>query len=171
MGSNHNPIFVFIHKMQILAELFADNKQYAVAEEASNTGFAAPSLGGFTGFGGSDSFGAASGSNMKLRDIVKELFSRGSDVGIHFVCTINDPLAIPELKSEFKDFAYKIVLAGVSGDAVSQMTDSYLLRDKTPTKDGVAFCYRGNEMAKLKLYQYNSEENARWLNDLLNTYR
>ena len=171
MGSNHNPIFVFIHKMQILAELFADNKQYAVAEEASNTGFAAPSLGGFTGFGGSDSFGAASGSNMKLRDIVKELFSRGSDVGIHFVCTINDPLAIPELKSEFKDFAYKIVLAGVSGDTVSQMTDSYLLRDKTPTKDGVAFCYRGNEMAKLKLYQYNSEENARWLNDLLSTYR
>ena len=173
MAANHSPIFVFIHKMQILAELFADNQQYRVSEDSEPSGFTAmPAMGGFSGLGGSSAgFGAASGPNMKLRDIVKELMSRGPDVGIHFVCTMNDPCAIPELKNEFKEFAYKIVLAGVSGDAVSQMTDSYLLRDKAPTKDGVAFCYRGNEMAKFKLYQYESTKNAQWLDSLLRTYR
>ena len=199
MSAVHDPIFVFIHKMQILGELFEDEQKYNVSNNPMSNGFTGsgsatigssaddvfagtPIPSGFTSLGnsavGSGAFttsmggsGAGNDVRMTMRDIVKELMNRGPDVGIHFVCTVNDPCAIPRLRNEFKDFSYKIVLAGVPGDAVSQMTDCYLSRDKAPVKDGVAFCYCGDTMAKFKLYQYEPYEHAQWLDSLLDTYR
>lgn len=170
IASTHSPVFIFVHKLQILAELFSESKLYNLSDEVSEAP-AAVSFGGFVSMSGAQTgTGITGGSRMTFREIMKELVSRGPDVGIHFVFTMNDPCSIPELKNELRDFAYKLVLTGVSNDAVGQMTDNYLLREKSPNKDGVAFCYHGTSMSKLKLYRYESEQDETWLNSLLNTY-
>ncbi len=175
VAQTHTPIFVFVHKLQILAEMFTDPKTYSVSEEENEGELKSPvaSTGGFRGpstLSLSLSSSTMNGDKLTFRDIMTELIARGADVGIHFVFSLNDPCAIPELRNEMKNASYKIVLAGVPGDSVGQMTDSYLLRDKVPTKEGVAFCYRSDEMAKFKFYQYSPDTDSKWLSGLIEKY-
>jgi hypothetical protein len=180
VARTHTPIFVFAHKLQILAEMFANTKTYSVSDEEKEVASSSPTavingFGGPSGFGGAGSFSlggstASKGNKLTFCDIMKELVARGADVGIHFVMSFNDPSAIPELRDELKKASCKIVLTGVSNDAIGQMTDSYLLRDRVPNKDGLAFCYRGDEMAKFKIYQYDPDTEGDWLSGLIAKY-
>jgi len=171
---NHPPVFVFIHKLQFLAELFSDKQIYAVSDDVGTEEPMQAAVGGFVNMNGAQAgFGVVASKNtsgLPFREIFKELWSRGSDVGIHFVVTVNDPCVIPEIRSEMKDCSNKIVISGVNNDSVSQMTDNYLLRDKVPTKEGVAFFYKENAVSKFKTYRYNDETESGWLDELLRKY-
>ncbi len=174
-AENHAPIFVYIHKLQFLAELFTSSQTYSVSDdETKDLPPINASIGGFVNMNGAQAgFGMTASSNsarLTFKDIFKEVWTRGSDVGIHFVVTMNEPTAIQELKPEMRECVNKVVIAGVNNESVSQMTDNYLLRDKVPTKDGVAFYYKGNEISKFKAYRYEAEADAEWLDALLKKY-
>ena len=87
----------------------------------------------------------------------------------HTFSQTNTGECIP-LKQEMRECINKVVIAGVNNDSVSQMTDNYLLREKVPNKDGVAFFYKNNEIFKFKTYRYSAEVESDWLEALLKKY-
>lgn len=189
MAKKHEPIFVFIHCMQILGEMFAESKKYVVSEheEAKGTSDSVsisaersvvpcndvPLLsGGFVvpgGFG--KGIGGGGGDTLTFAEIMRELFLRGSDAGIHFIISMDNPTAIPELRNEMKGFVHKVIVMGANKDAVSTMTDNYLFSESVPNKHGVAFDYNGDDMSKFKMYRYDSCIGEEWLEALLDSYK
>jgi len=165
-GETHDPVFVFIHKLQFLEELLTDSKTYSSASGKADatpiSGSADDLLSAF-----SLSSAPASSGDVTFCDMFKELLARGSDVGIHFIMTLNDPLILPMLREDLGHCSSKIVLVGTPKESVSRMTDNYSAASNTPEKDGVAFCYRGGEMTKFKPYRYEPEEHSDWLKRLV----
>ena len=181
-ATSHTPIYFFIHQFQQLAELLSNTtNKFAVqtgtgsVETVAKTtvpktdglvtaGLSAPNFASLA-----PSSSTASGENLTFAQIFNELLHYGSEAGIHFIMTLNNPAAIPEVKTEMTKFAHKIVLSGVSNDSVVSMIDIRYMRDAVPTKEGVAFHYTSAELTKFKPYRYDPDDmdQENWLNTML----
>lgn len=178
-ATSHTPIYFFIHQFQQLAELLANStKTFVVEEEKALAVETVPAQADFSystfttsGLSRGLSSGSASpnsissGSKLTFAQIFNELLHYGSEAGIHFIMTVNNPSAIPEVKVEMTKFAHKIVLEGVSNESVAPMVSVQFIRDLVPTKEGVAFHYTATGMSKFKTYRYDPDDakQGQWL--------
>ncbi len=175
---SYSPVFIFIHKLQAFIELFRSNnmieinKPY-VKENRSTDQSISKSSGDMPAalaqYIASPSPSAIMGISEKstFNEMFKELFMRGSDVGIHFVVSMDSPQSVREIMSELRECSNKIILKGVSPATLTNVLDTYKGVNSL-NKEGIAFSYLNGELYKFKPYRYDSKTDEKWLLELRN---
>lgn len=169
----YEPIFVFINKLQVFADMFKDVYKLYDLDEENNT---KENLTTSSGFNFNFSFGNNGGNNssqnnkMSFQAMFNELLSRGSDCGIHFVFSMNTPSSISEIEKELKTCANKVFIRGVrQEDTISMLNNSRQLTGLSI--EGLGYAFINNDMNKFKIYKYNPTTDKNWLLNLIDKYK
>lgn len=181
--ASHSPIFVFIHKMQALNEILLSPKRIMLNEPyvagvstkddasstspISQTNLLLQELGdNVSPFVTSTSTSMYTGDNTEsidFKEMFKELFARGSDVGIHFILSMDSPENIGGVRpTDLDNCVHKIVLKGYSyiSGSITQKTIRSL------DKEGIALHAYNGDNFKFKPYRYDSKSDEEWLLNL-----
>lgn len=170
--AQHRPIFVFINKLQAYAELFRDTSRLI---DVSDTPQEKPAVNSSTGFNFGLNFGtgaqpAANNSKMSFAQLFNNVFGSASDLGIHFVFSIDSPSSIPELAAEMRACKNKVIIKGVAQDALMNVISANPSRLNIAI-EGLGLCFVNNEIHKFKPYRYYDANDAGWFEKLANDYK
>ena len=119
---------------------------------------------------------AASGSKKGMPDTIafcaafKELLDRGGKYNIHFVVSLDDPLAMAPIKTELISAMFKVFVKGVSNNVLTQMLGDYKSASAL-TNPKVAMVCHLDERTKVRMYRYDPETDASWYRQLCDNYR
>jgi len=181
--ASHSPIFVFIHKMQSLNEILQNpkriilNEPYAAGVATKNDTAHSSSISQetllteelddiaslFQTSSSTSTCTRDSNESMDFKEIFKELFARGSDVGIHFVLSMDSPENIGGVRpTDLENCMHKIVLKGYSYFSGSITQKAIRSLDK----EGIALHAYNSENFKFKPYRYDSKNDEEWLLNL-----
>ena len=186
-AKTYTPTFVVIHSMQRYTDLFNENPILRLVESDSAAPVQAPTPGmskldeAMNLFSSAKSFGAASASQhssgkSKMPDTIffadafKELLDRGGKLGVHFIISIDNPLAIPSIKSELTDTMYKIFVKGIGANIINQMLGEYKSANSL-NNPKVALVAMQDERVKIRVYRYDQTHDAAWYKKLCESYR
>ncbi len=165
----HNPVFVFINKIQEIASYFKDNSRLidlsekpAPAPVASSTGMGF-SLG--LNLGG----GASSGGNkMTFAQLFNDVFENGPNQNIHIVFSIDKPSSIPSINTAMRNCQNKVFIKGLDAEAITSVAS--FRSNINIGIEGLGVCLINNDMNKFKPYRYYSDEDQSWMVKLAESY-
>lgn len=165
------PNFFFIHSMQRYAEMINENAIVSLSDSlerepeqnpvSTNNAFKGISLSG--GLSRRREYYAEGTSNdaVFFGDALKELINKGGEVGIHFIISMDNPLALNNLKNDLSEIKYKVFIKGVNVNMVSQLIGDYKAANGL-TNPRVALLAMNDERSKIRLYRYDEETDAQW---------
>ena len=148
---NYSSIYVFIHSIQNLSDLFDEDMNL---EENDFLNF-------------DDEF--SNKSSIKFNYAFKTLLKKGSEYGIHFVISIDNVDSIREIRNELIQSNNKILTIGANP---SSFIDGKTSQIPSILNDKTALIYSNNEMKKIRVYRYDeqSEEHKKRIESLIQKY-
>lgn len=185
----YTPCFVVIHSLQRYTDLFNENPMMQLAEgqnlSSGNQEVIAPqpSQSGLDAalsiFASAKPVASAATSTQKkskipdsifFSDAFKELLSRGGKFGIHFIISVDNPLAISALKNDAPEIMYKVFVKGINTNVISQMLGDYKASNSL-NNPKVALVAMQDERTKIRVYRYDDAQDATWYKALCGNYR
>lgn len=148
---NYCSIYVLIHSMQYISDLFDENKNlddsefYSFDEEPSNK------------------------SSVTFNEAIKTLLKKGSQYGIHFIISINSIDAIREIRDELKQFNYKFATVGSTPSTFIEVPASQI---PSILNDRIALFAINNVIEKIRPYRYDEQDKSSeaWMKGLIQKY-
>ena len=186
----YTPCFIVIHSLQRYTDLFNENPimHLSDGQEGQNTDTARqePETDSFSQskldeamsfFASAKSVSSTPTAQKKSKmpdsiffsDAFKELLNRGGKFGIHFIISIDNPLALPALKNDTPEIMYKVFVKGINANVVSQMLGDYKATNSL-NNPKVALVAMQDEMTKIRVYRYDDVQDAEWYKTLCRNY-
>ncbi len=129
-------IYIFIHSIQSLSDLFEENKNL---EENDFLNL-------------DDSFNAK--HSINFNDAFITLLKNGSQYGIHFIISIDNVESIREIRDELTKFNNKVLTIGTN---VSSFIDGPSSQIPLILSDKTALVCSNNEIKKIRVYRYDEQ--------------
>ncbi|MGN0771506.1 MAG: FtsK/SpoIIIE domain-containing protein [Christensenellales bacterium] len=168
--ANHNPVFLFINKIQEVAVEFKDtSKLIDLAENSEAAPIATSATHGFSlglGIGGMGA--SAGGSKMTFAQLFNEVFENGPNQNIHIIFSIDKPSSIPSINNAMRNCQNKVFIKGLDTEAITSVAS--FRSNINITIEGMGICLKDTEMNKFKPYRYYSDRDAEWLKQLVDNY-
>ncbi len=165
----HNPIFLFINKIQEIASYFKDNsKLIDLSEKPAPAPVASSSGMGFSlglNLGGAASSG---GNKMTFSQLFNDVFENGPNQNIHIVFSIDKPSSVPSINTVMRNCQNKVFIKGLDAEAVTSVAS--FRSNINIGIEGLGVCLVNNEMNKFKPYRYYSEADEAWMVKLAEDY-
>lgn len=148
---NYCSIYIFIHFLQYLSDLFDYDKPLDDSE--------------FFSFDESPS----EKESVTFTEAFKTLLKKGAQYGMHFVISINSIDAIRNIRDELKSFNYKISTVGANTSSFVDVPSSQV---PVITNDRIALFAVNNVIEKIRPYRFDeqSKESEVWVKNMLQTY-
>lgn len=187
-AKEYAPRFIVIHSMQRYTDLFQENpmlslkaESIAAPETATAGQSSSPTLAdALRAFGAAKPSASATPSATSERskmpdsilfaDAFQELLTKGSQLGIHFIISTDNPLGIQALKNSIAEIQYKVFVKGISATVVSQMLGDYKIANSLGNPK-VALLAVQDEYTKIRVYRYDQTTDAQWYAALCEKYR
>lgn len=186
----YTPYFIVIHSMQRYTDLFAENPMLQIS--AAQTSHAAPAVQQPVIQPNTDKLAEASaffaaGNAMRtsahiptqkskmpdsiyFSDAFKEMLSRGGKFGVHFIISIDNPLAITAIKNDIPETMYKVFVKGTNSNVVTQLLGDYKASSSL-NNPKVALVAVQDERTKIRVYRYDEAADETWYKTLCANYR
>ncbi len=186
----YTPYFIVIHSMQRYTDLFAENPMLQIS--AAQTSHAAPAVQQPVMQPNTDKLAEASaffaaGNAMRtsahiptqkskmpdsiyFSDAFKEMLSRGGKFGVHFIISIDNPLAITAIKNDIPETMYKVFVKGTNSNVVTQLLGDYKASSSL-NNPKVALVAVQDERTKIRVYRYDEAADETWYKTLCANYR
>lgn len=187
----YTPYFIVIHSMQRYTDLFMENPMLQLSDSRLTTG-ASPSVKqpitqpNTSKLAEANAFFAA-GNAMKttvqpstqkskmpdsiyFSDAFKEILSRGGKFGIHFIISIDNPLAITALKNDIPETMFKIFVKGTNSNVITHLLGDYKASGIL-NNPKVAVVAAQDERTKIRVYRYDDATDKMWYKTLCTNYR
>lgn len=187
----YTPYFIVIHSMQRYTDLFTENPMLQLsdprtASSATSSVQQPVTQPNTSKLAEANAFFAA-GNAMKttaqtptqkskmpdgiyFSDAFKEMLSRGGKLGIHFIISIDNPLAITALKNDISETMYKIFVKGTNSNVVTQLLGDYKASSSL-NNPKVALVVVQDERTKIRVYRYDEATDGAWYKTLCANYR
>lgn len=187
----YTPYFMVIHFMQRYADLFTENPMLQLNDRGAalssssvaqqheiqpNTSKLAEANAFFAAGNAMRAMAQTSIQKSKMpdsiyfSDAIKEMLSRGGKFGIHFIISIDNPLAITALKNDIPETMYKIFVKGTNPNVVTQLLGDYKASSSL-NNPKVALVVAQGERSKIRIYRYNEATGESWYKKLCANYR
>lgn len=165
----HNPVFLFINKIQEIASFFKDSSKLIDLSEkpapvpvASSTGMGF-SLG--LNLGGATSTG---GNKMTFSQLFNDVFENGPNQNIHIIFSIDKPSSIPSINTVMRNCQNKVFIKGLDAEAITSVAS--FRSNINIGIEGLGVCLINNDMNKFKPYRYYSDVDEAWMVKLAESY-
>lgn len=182
----YTPCFVIIHSLQRFIDLFSNNPMLTLSDDLEDeterndfnvneqritadmaNAFAMAhqeysDIGETTRDNGTQSV-------IPFASAFSELLLRGGRYGIHFVMSVDNPLAISQIREALSETECKIFTKG-TGNIAAQMLDNYRIANSL-NNSKIAVVAVHNECAKMRLYRYEHTVDNQWYRDIVNNYK
>lgn len=187
----YTPYFIVIHSMQRYTDLFMENPMLQLSDPGT-TASVSPAVQqpvtqpNTSKLAEANAFFAA-GNAMKttaqtftqkskmpdsifFSDAFKEMLSRGGKFGIHFIISIDNPMAITAIKNDIPETMYKIFVKGTNSNVVTQLLGDYKASSSL-NNPKVALVSVQDERTKIRIYRYDESTDKTWYKALCVNYR
>ena len=170
------PCFVLIHSLQRYIDLFNDNVLLNLSdskeekEEKSNNDDISEVINQFSGLSSFKSRNSNNSDEIYFSDAVKDLLIKGSNVGIHFIISMDNPTSISSIKNELNEFKYKIFTKGVNPNLIAQMLSDYKISNVLSNPKVALFSSFG-EHSKIRVFRYDPNIDSSWYTHLQEKYK
>lgn len=186
----YTPYFIVIHSMQRYTDLFAENPMLQIS--TTQTPGAAPTVqqpmiqpntaklaeaGAFFAAGNAMKTSAHTPTQKSkmpdtiyFSDAFKEMLSRGGKFGVHFIISIDNPMAITAIKNDIPETMYKIFVKGTNSNVVTQLLGDYKASSSL-NNPKVALVAVQDERTKIRVYRYDEATDETWYKTLCANYR
>ncbi|MDE6435213.1 MAG: AAA family ATPase [Lachnospiraceae bacterium] len=186
----YTPYFVVIHSMQRYTDLFTENPmlqlfEAKVARTFSQTTQQSITQPNTSKLAEANAFFAAGNAiktivkptmqkskmpdSIYFSDAFKEMLSRGGKFGVHFIISIDNPMAITALKNDIPETMYKIFVKGINSNVVTQMLGDYKASSSL-NNPKVALVASQDERTKIRVYRYDEATDEKWYKILCSNY-
>jgi len=99
-----------------------------------------------------------------------ELLEKGGEVGINFIISTDNPLAIPIIKNNLNvAFDFKVFTKGINSDSLSQLLGDYKLAATLNNAKVAMVSYQG-DISKFRVYRYEPSRDSSWYKKLYTKY-
>ena len=187
----YTPYFIVVHFMQAYTDLFTENpilqlndsgaalSSSSVAQQPEiqpNTSKLAEANAFFAAGNAMRTMAQTSIQKSKMpdsiyfSDAIKEILSRGGKFGVHFIISIDNPLAITALKNDIPETMYKIFVKGTNSNVVTQLLGDYKASTSL-NNPKVALVVVQGERSKIRIYRYDEATDETWYKKLCANYR
>lgn len=183
----YTPRFVVVHSLQRYTDLLSENPKLIFSNNTDRNSTLAESgveqnklNAALSMFSAANSLQVSSTSNnsskskmpdyIPFADAIKELLDRGGKFGIHFIISIDNPLAISAIKNDVSETMYKVFVKGVNANVVSQMLGDYKIANSL-NNSKVALVAMQDERTKVRVYRYDHSQDAAWYKQLCVNYK
>ena len=185
VATAYPPEFVVIHSLQRYVDLINENPVLQLTEAAPQAAPKPVSSAPINSLAfAADCFASASSAPVTSADAGKknmpasialcaalnELLDRGGKYNIHFVISVDDPLALTALKNGLNSAMYKVFVKGVSNNVLTQMLGDYRSASALTNPKVAMICYL-DERTKVRLYRYEPDADVDWYQKLRDNYR
>lgn len=182
----YTPYFIVIHSMQRYTDLFTENPMLQIFSTQAPTAQQPVTQPSTSKLAEANAFFAA-GSAMKttaqtstqkskmpdsiyFSDAFKEMLSRGGKFGVHFIISIDNPMAITAIKTDIPETMYKIFVKGTNSNVVTQLLGDYKASSSL-NNPKVALVAVQDERTKIRVYRYDEATDETWYKTLCANYR